>query len=314
MSWKKDPIAAPVLNEVSNIASQAAGALGIINSSASVAQKAVALAATAFRNSTDPALTAFTQTIQATQNFMNDAFNTGVFQLTINQLDVPGPRKQDSNGIPLLYPREALLMAIESFDDLNDPNRPQFSNDATVSAFGFLATSATADGLLALMALLGSVFGIGEWDLIGKRMNGYINANQGRSIYPDWTSMRLNQIKQIADTQKATNQMLGMMTGNSLDANSAVRDAINAVISKTSESKNTLERAQDLLTVLSAATKATGIYTLNVAPGVGGNQRLKDEIYDCDLVISQTPYTIVGIYAGGGPSLSPINRIRQLVF
>lgn len=312
MAWKKTQVAAPVFNEIGQLAGQAAAAAGAIANSAALANAAVGKAKQAYASKADPLAAAFSTVVGAARNILNDAFGTGVFMLTINQFDVPGTRQVDDFGIPILYPREALQMAIESFDDQADPLRPQFSDDATVCAYGYLATAPDVAGIVTLVDELLRVFNVAEWQLIKTRYRNASFPPSPSSVYPDWQSLRLNSISQIASTQAASNAMLKNLEGNVLDTHDAVKDAIDCIKDKTDTANQILQNVANNLQLLQAAAKASGLYTLNVPPHVGGNTYLKDQIFDCDLTLGQTGYTVVAIAVGGGPSLNAVDRVRHL--
>lgn len=312
MAWKKTQIAAPVFNEISSLAGSAAGAIGALSTQAALTTAAIGVAKKAYASKADPLASAFKGVVESARNTINDTFGQGVFMLSINQFDVPGARRTDDFGIPLLYPREALQMAIESFDDLADPLRPQFSADAMVCAYGFIATAPTVAGVVTLVNELIRVFNIAEWDLIKTRYQNAVQPPTPASVYPDWQSLKLNSIRQIADVQKASNAMLRNLEGNVLDAHDAVKDVIDTIQEKATTAAGIIDSLQQNLSALQSAAKASGLYTLNVPPHIGGNEYLKDQIFDCDLTLEQTGYTVVAITVGGGPSLQPVDNIRKL--
>lgn len=312
MAWKQTQVAAPVFNEIANLAGQATAAAGAITSAAAVAGAAIGKAKTAYASKADPLASAFKTVVEATQNTLNDTFGTGVFMLTINQFDVPGARRVDEFGVPLLFPREALQMAIESFDDTADPLRPQFSADAMVCAYGFIATAPTIAGVVSLIDELLRVFNISEWELIKTRYRNATLPPAAASIYPDWQSLKLNSISQIAGTQAEANRMLKNLEGNVLDAHDAVKDVIATIKDKADTANAIINALKQNIADLQSAAKASGLWTLNVPPHVGGNEYLKDQIFDCPLAIGNTGYTLVGITVGGGPSLSAVDRVRKL--
>lgn len=312
MAWTKKDVGAPVFNDLANAAGAAAGALGAIAASGALAAGAVAVASSAHAAKADPLAAAFSTVVQSLQNLLNDTFGAGVFVLVVNQFDVPGVRPVDNFGIPILYPREALQMAMESFDDTADANRPQFSDDAQVTAYGFMATASSVAGIITLIDELLRVFNIAEWNLINQRFRNAILPPSPTSVYPDWQSLRLNSISQIAGVQKSANQMLENLRGNTLDTHDAVRDVVQTLKEKVETADSIVSQLKNNLTSLQNAAKASGLYVLNVPPGPGGNTRLKNEIFDCNLVLENSGYTVVAITVGGGPTLIPVDTVRRL--
>jgi hypothetical protein len=312
VAWKKSNIGAPVSSALANAAGGAASAVGTMGAVLGVAQSLLGVASAFVATKVDPFASAFQSIISELEKLNNDLFGTGVYFLTINQLDVPGARRQDDFGIPMLYPREALQMAIESFDDLGDVNRPQFSNQANVCAFGMLATAPSLVGLIDLINALLNVFNISDWDLVKKRMQRASEPPAVASVYPDWKSLRLNSISQLKALQDSVNRLLETTRGlgESVDA---IKDIIQTIQQKTEDAERIVQALQDNLSNLKNAAAASGLYVLDVPPHIGGNEYLKDQIFDCDLAIAQTPYTIVGIFVGGGPSLAPIDTVRKMI-
>lgn len=313
MSWKKSDIGAPAIASAAAAAGSVLGAIGAATAATAIAASQVATANQAFQDKADKTLAAFNAVVTSVENLINDTFGTGVYMLQINQFDVPGRRPLDDFGVPLLYPREALQMAISSFDDLADDQRPQFSDQAQVAAFGFLATAADIEGLKQLITQLLAVFDLSDWRIALKKYNDATVPPTVPSVYPDWKSIRLNSIPQLAGTQKALNKALENVRGTVNSAGSASKDLANMVDKKARDAKQLVQAIQDNIQHLQNAIKASGIYFLNVPVGVGGNTRLKNEIFDCNLVIQNTGYTIVGILVGGGPSAAPIEAVRGLL-
>ena len=313
MAWKQETISAPVsgaLSSATGIASQALGATATV---LNVASTLLGVARAFVGSTTDPFSSAYGAAVSQFDSLNNDLFGSGVFQLTINQFDIPGRRAKDDFGVPVMKPREALSLAIQSFDDLGDPNRPQFTDQATVSAYGFLLTAPTPQGLLQMIEELTAVFAIPDFKVLRERYSEVLTPGVVESRYPDWTNQRLNNIYQLRATQEATSRLLENLRGNSVTANDNLSDLIGMFSRKANVARRLISDLEDTLDNLSNALAATGIYYLDVPPGVGGNERLKDEIYDCDLALIETNYTAVSIFVGGGPSLGPVDTVRGLL-
>lgn len=312
--WTKSDVFAPVSKELAQIAGTAAGAAGATAGVLGAAAGLLQVAAAFITGTSDPFKAAYASVIDELEDLLNDLFGAGVFSLTINQFDVPGRRPKDDFGIPLLLPREALQLAIASFDDLADENRPQFSDSAEVAAFGFLANAPSVEGLLDLIKALVAVFSIPDFNLLQRRLQDAIEPPVTPSRYPDWQSLKLNSIDQIRETQEAANKMLENLRGNLTTADDNLVDLINVLTKKVKQAEKIIKDLEDVLDNLSNATAASGLFTLNIPPGVGGNKRLKEEIFDCDLTLINGGYTVVGIFVGGGPTLVPIDNIRKIIF
>lgn len=312
MAWVKKDVGAPVSQALVDAAGTAATAVGTMAGVLSIATSLLKVAQVFVNKKVDPFAAAFQSVITELENLNNDLFATGVYILTINQLDVPGARRQDDFGVPILYPREALQMAIESFDDIGDPNRPQFSDGAQVCAFGFLATAPSLVGLIDLIDALLGVFNIKDWELIKKRLKRISDPPSVASVYPDWKSLRLNSVSQLKSIQDSTNRLLETVRGLG-EVVDAIHDIINCVDQKVKDAEAIVSAMKQNLQDLQSAAKASGLYVLDVPPHIGGNPYLKEQIFDCHLAIANTPYTLVGIFVGGGPSLSPVNNVRQMI-
>jgi hypothetical protein len=313
MAWVKNKkVGAPVFKEIADAAGQAGAAVNTLAGALALASAALDVAKLFVQENIDPFAAAFQEVINQLEDLNNDLFGTGVYLLTINQLDVPGARRQDDFGVPMLFPREALRMAMESFDDPGDPNRPQFSNSAQVCAFGFLATAPSIVGLIDLINALLNVFNIFEWELIKNRLQRATLTPSPASAYPDWRSVRLNSIPQMKLLQDSVNRLLETCRGLGAVVD-AIHDVIDCIDQKVDDATAIVNALKANLAALQAAAKASGLYILDVPPQIGGNEFLKDQIFDCNLAIAQTPYTICGIFVGGGPSLVPVDNIRKTI-
>jgi hypothetical protein len=242
-----------------------------------------------------------------TRKINQKALLTNKRALLADQLDQIGV---DSFGIPKLSPRQAILAAVESLDDLGDPNRPQFSDNAQVCALGIMATAPGLDQFKALIELLLQVFEIPEWRIALLKFNEVSTTGTTASAFPDWKSVRLNSFTPMDDIQSAILDVIHTVQGYQVVADDCIQDLIDILDQKAALLEELAKRLEDLANALKSAT---GLFVLNVPIGVGGNSRLKTEFRDSILECAPNDYTIAAIFVGGGPSLQDVDNLRKLM-
>jgi len=214
-------------------------------------------------------------------------------------------------GLPILSANDAILAAIESFDDKGDAARPQFSNSANVCAFGILFTVPTIQQLIDILEAMSDVFKIPEFEFALKKIKRFKTTAQV-SVNPDWQSVRLNSIEHLSAMQKELLGLLETFRGYLVVPSAGLGDIINILQQKTAKIQQLLTRLQALLNAIS---RVSGVYFLDVPEGPGGNARIKRALEDPFLQdpCNQTGFTVMALFVGGGPSLQPIETIRALL-
>lgn len=310
MSWKQSPIVKPIPGNLAAIASTAGGVASTLGSTLNAVGSLLSLVQPFVNNTVNPYQSMTQSLLSEVQNFNNDFFGTGVYMLTVTGYDRGGVVKYDTTGIPILTPGEAIEAAIASLDDIGDLARPQFSSGANIAAVGFLASSPSLGQLIALMEQMLAIFSIPDWKLMLSRVKRQGTTISSPPVPPDWKSLRLNSIDQLANMQNAVNDLVSHLKGYNVTADSNIADLVD-IIQRKAQQLDQLANSLDQLA--SDLANTTGIFVLNLPAGVGGNPRLKDALRDCPLQRSKNQYTIMSVLVGGGPSLAPVDNIRRLV-
>jgi hypothetical protein len=211
-------------------------------------------------------------------------------------------------GIPVLSPRNAILAAIQSFDDLGDTNRPIFSDSAEVACIGFMATAPSLDQFLAIMRSFLAVFEVPDWRLALTKYEEIQNPSAVASVVPDWHSIKLNSFTPMDLIQKSLIGALNTMKGFKVTANS-----ISSLISIMEARAQQLEKlSNDLTSLANAINSATGLFILNVPLQHGGVNLLKSQLRDAYLECQDNEHTILTLFVGGGPSAKSVDILRGL--
>jgi hypothetical protein len=329
MPWQKSSVSAPISDAIIDVADGVDTVLSILDPILTIAETALEVAKVFVKTTTDPAATLFDAVIAELENLINDLFATGVYCLEVNPFNIqassvivpgavggPSPiiGRWDDFGIPLMTPNECIIHMINSFDDLGDAERPQFSNEASTVAFGFLITAPDISGFLALIDAFMAVFEWPGFDLMRKRMTKQIT-EVVPSVYPDWISLRLNSIKQLKDVQDSLLELINTLKGYRNVLNN-IFDLIDMIETKIKTLEDIVKKFRDRLQTLKNAAKASGIYVFNYPLQTGGNKAVQAALADpylqsiCTL---NNGYTASLLLLGGGPSAAPISAIKDLV-
>lgn len=306
------------------------GAADVVNA-ISTATTSVSGALTAFSTLLDAAKVFFTAgtdvfqfivntIITEAENLNNDFFGSGAFQLIVSPFDVAGPRfleegaGKDQFGIPFLTPRDAISQAVRSLDDTGDANRPIFSDSANIAAFGLLITAPDVKAFITLMQALLSVWTLDDLVFIINRTQAKATPPPKKSVPVDWTSLRFNQIKALADIQRENNKALAIARGYLNVGDNVITQLIDTIQRKVDVLNDSVATFQFVIDALVAAAGIPNVFVLDVPLGPGGVRRLKEELRDPALEsLLLNKYTLMLLYVGGGPSAVGVDNIRQLV-
>jgi hypothetical protein len=329
MPWQKQPISAPVSDAIVTVVDAVDTVVSVLDPILTVAETALELAKVFLHATTDPAAALFDAIVSELETLINDFFGTGVFVLEVNPFNVsaasvlvPGLTnttapligRHDDFGIPLMTPSEAISHMINSFDDTGDTERPQFSNQASTVAFGFMLTAPDIAGFLALIEAFLAVFNWPGFDIMKKKIQKQASILEP-STYPDWISYRLNSITQMKDLQASLLDLLNTLKGYRNILNN-IADLIDLIKLKVDTLKDIVKKFRDQLQALKNAAKATGIYVFDFPLQVGGNSAVKTALNDpflqsiCTL---NNGYTAAILFLGGGPSIAPVQAIKELI-
>lgn len=312
MPWQQSPVNGPISDAIKSALTPVSNALGAIAPILSAAQALLNIAKAFISGTTDPTQSLLSSLISELEDLVNDTFGSGVFLLTVNPFKLEGIQRFDDFGTPLLTPAEAIDIMIESFDDLGDQARPQFSDSATVTAFGLMATAPDLAGLLDLIRQLLALLNIPEWELILTEHEEKADDQFVKSQVPDWESLRLNSFSPFDQVQRDLLELLEAARGTQVVADDNLTDLIEMLTKKVSRIQEITERIRDIID--QAAGSATGLYTFNLPPTVGGNELIQQQLRDPFLEqCVPNGYTVATLFVGGGPSLTPVDNLRKLL-
>ena len=209
MSWKQvniDPKILEGLDEVSSAASSIVSAVSPVLDSVS---SALNVAKVFFKGSNSPLQSIGVALIDEIQNLVDDTFNTGVYHLFVNPYDLPiepnkfgfkllnqdpssdgtdiglpiektiGVNSYDDFGNPKIKPSKMLRIITQSFYDQGDPERPLFSDDASVAAVGFMITAPDIDGFRDSIKAFQDFFGLPFLDDLQERLEEKMDRLEG---------------------------------------------------------------------------------------------------------------------------------------
>ena len=345
MSWEKKPVPAPLIDGLEDIATAITSITQPVIVLLETALAAIEVAKIFFLTSANPTTALANALIGELEKLNNDTFGTGVFQLVVQPFDIstkftiPGVGllssvdtdaklvefaqagatfALDDFGIPALSPQTNISKILQSFDDEGDSERPQFSDGAQVTAFGFMITAPNVGDFNDILESLLAVWEIGDFRKLLNRLKESINAETAGVIpipsrKPDWDSVRFNSVDFLAKTQNEINKQLAFLKGLIGSVDDILGDFIILVERKITNLKTIIEEFNALINTIKNALSASGVYLLNVPPATGGNEYLKEQINDPQFQSSKDSISASVIYVGGGASLAPVDAIRTIL-
>lgn len=239
--------------------------------------------------------------------------------------------KFDKHGIPQMTPAECINAMIASFEDLGDQQRPQFTSSAQVASFGVIITAPDLVGFVPLLTNLLDVFNLRPLsDLLNKYISkanldplGNPDTSKVVSRAPDWTSYKLSSIGALGEQRNELIKILNTLRGYVETADNAVVSLINVIETKISNLLDTVSSFNDLITRLRSVSAASGVWTFNLPASTGGVELIQEQLRisaedpdqrGVNLLNIDSGYTVGVLFVGGGPSLSAVDTIRDLIF
>lgn len=313
MSWKQSPVNGPVSDAVKDALTPISNSLGSVAPLLATAKALLDIAKVFVQGVNDPFAQIISQAADELEDLINDTFGTGFFVLTVNPFKLEGIRRFDDFGTPLLTPSQAIEIMVNSFDDLGDENRPQFSDSATVTSFGIMATAPDLAGLLDLIRQLIALFAIPEWELILTEHERRSDDTVTPSVAPDWESLRLNSFSPFDEVQRNLNELLEAVRGTTVVPDSNLADLIDLITQKVTRLQQLTEQIRAIID--QAAGSVTGLYVFELDPTTGGNNLIKQELRDpfLEQCTPDNGYTVSVLFVGGGPSLIPVQNLKELL-
>ena len=315
MPWTIKTIGSPLSPEIEEISDQMQSDLVPVTDLLDAAVVLLDTAKIFFQSGTDPLKTIFEPLVSQMETLISDFFGTGLYELVIDPFKIfPGEvnYETDKNNIPILTPGNCINLAIQSFDDQGDPNRPQFGDTTEVSGWGFLITAPNIElfkqAVKEFLVFWNSdIFKYTKLE-IDKRRSGPVLYSKK----PDWSSLRLNQIEDLNTMYQALLTGLSLARGYLAVADDAINDTIDSLTRKIDQINNVISLLQDTVDALS---KSLNIYTFDLPLGVGGVNRIKAELPDAALTAAKNnKYSMLALYIGGSSSAAAAELIRDLMF
>lgn len=343
MPWEQKPIPAPLIDGLEELAVAISSVTQPVVVLLDIASKSLEVAQLFFSTTGNPTTALALALIDELEALNNDIFGTGVFQLITQpfeiaeKLNIPGvgsPSVFDSEaklievsggtlapndfGVPQLTPSKNIDKILQSFDDAGDVNRPIFSDNSEVCAFGFLLSAPDIDGFNNVLESLSGVWDFGEFARLLEKLKNAVNDDNGGDIpipsrKPDWDSVRFNSVKFLADTQNELNKQLAFMRGLIGSTDDMIGDFLELVERKIDNLTRVIDEFNDLIDTIKNALNASGVYLLDVPPAIGGVNYLKEQIEDSQFQSSRDLISASVVYVGGGASLAAVNSIRLIL-
>ena len=176
MPWQQKELLPPLPPELQLLVDNLTGVKSTVEAVAVPLADALNAIKAFFISTVDPFATLMNAIITETENLINDLFGAGAFQLIVSPFTVGGVNRRtadgkiDKFGFQYITPDRAIKEAIKSFDDLGDPNRPQFSENAPIAAFGILITVKDIGAYLKALELLNGVWTLSDVQFALARM------------------------------------------------------------------------------------------------------------------------------------------------
>lgn len=310
MPWTKQNIAGPIPSGLAGILQSLSSVISALIPLLATAHTAVEAAQLFFTPTSNPYASLVTALLAEVQNFNNDLFGTGIYFLEVNGQTTAGIAKYDQAGIPLLTPGNAILTAINSFDDTCDTNRPQFSVQAEVCATGVLATAPSVGEFIGLIQALLAIFSLPAWQSLLTTLLRIHTQVTCPASPPLWHSYRLNSIPQLKSIQDTINNLIAALLGYATVADNILAQLAAVIAGKQAQ----LQQLENQLNqIISGLTHTTGLYVFNLPPTIGGSKAIQTALLDCPLQNSTNQYTIMTLMVGGGPAFLPANLLRQMI-
>jgi len=254
--------------------------------------------------------------LDAVNNFLNDLLHTGVYICVHMPTSLALARSPDK------WIEDIAL----SFNDLNDLERPQFSDQAYV---GGLVIMGGAPNFQDLWQILGQLLKLFNYDFNYKPTKKTPEENialEGTGRQPDWESTTLGEtIPQLREMIQLLQQGLGLLSILPEIAN-AISQFGEWLKKKGDRLESLANKLYEAIKNLIAAIKQTGLYALPIA-GKGGNTLLKGELRwsithkeatnfptfgDADTSGSATAVAGGLMLVTGGPSEAPVSALFNL--
>lgn len=319
MTWESKTLNSILPGPFAQLASAANTAANGLDAVATVLNTAVTLVKAFQTTTSDPFFALVNALISDAEDLLNDTFGAGFFLLLVTPYTIESPTYDITFKIPTLTPAQALTRAQQSFDDQGDLARPQFTDSATVTGFGIMATAVSPDILLEKVQGLLSLMNLKEFNDLYDKYNKAIQVHDDptsviRSRQPDWTSIRLQDIPPFGDLYKQMKGYLNLFKGYATTANNATDDFLNTLTRKITAISQQATALSDAIDAVIGGLGASGVYWLDIAPTGGGNTYLKASLPDSTLqALTQNKYTVMALFVAGGPGVDSLETFKSIL-
>lgn len=319
MSWQKQNLIPPLPPEAQQIVDSLNTVVGTVSPVISAAVTILDAAKTFMVLMADLYAALMTALITEVENFVNDTFGSGAYELIIHPVDIYPGIKRDKYGFSKITPGDAINLAIKSFDDQGDPNRPQFSDGANVAAFGIMVSAPDIGVFIFLMEAIVALWKVNEFEEILNRAKKKKGKYKKKTLdyyssKPDWGSLRFNQIEYLGDLQKEMLNLLAIAKGYATVPDNVLVDLIDALARKLELLNDTIAAIMLIINTIANIGQLADMWVLDIPLGPGGNKRIQQALVDAQLSgMKINKYSMLMLYVGGGPSAAGVELIRSLL-
>lgn len=314
MAWVNRNVAAELPTEFASLADSAQSLQGNLQVVADALNAAATVARVFVSTNVDPTSALATAIISEIESVVDDFFSTGFFMLVITPNDLTKPG-YDPFGLATMTPNQALDAAVASFDDLGDSRRPQFSDQASVTGFGILATAVSVEDMIDKMSGLISVLNLDGFDLYLRQARRTFPQPPvvPDSVSPDWVSTKLQDIPGFSELHAAVQGFLQQFRGYLTTGDNFLDDFVTAIENKVNVITKAIDELNAAIDRFVGAVGATGVYFLDIAQSTGGNTYLKSQIPDSTLEsLTENKYTVMVLFVAGGADTAGMENFKSI--
>lgn len=299
----------------------------------------------------DPYTALFQALLDQVESLINDTFGAGVYQLYVNPFEIQAPSSSeiagsltsvlntnvtadtikgasraknswfqcDEFGIPTLTPAQVINHMVRSFEDEGDLKRPTFSSGSQVTAFGILITAPSISGMKDLLEPLMQVFEMRPFTRLLEKLQSKTPLDDFPTPFsrrPDWNNtLSLSSIPILREQRDVLINALNLARGYVANADDSLGDLIRTIERKVQDLLSVVQQFNDLINKIKNATAASGAYIFDFPPQSGGVEAIKEALNATPELrrLTANKYSAGVLFVGGGPSMIPVNTIRELL-
>ena len=351
MPWEQKAIPSPLIDGMKDIASALAAPGQAVETILGTTADAIDIAKLFVTAQVDPLSALFLAVLDEIDELVNDTFGAGIYQLYVNPFEVQSLGVEeiktkfstgisldptadeikfivqeksseyqfDNFGIPLMTPGTAINHMIRSFDDEGDLKRPIFSPSAEVCAYGIIVT---APSLAGFTPILEGLLAILDLKPFARLLNNLLKKSVSAEFFiprfsrkPDWNNtLSLSSIPILREQRDVLIDALNTVRGYVNNADTAISDLLSIIQRKIDALLDVVKAFNELIAKIQSAVAASGAYIFDFPPQIGGVEAIKSALRDPALAkLSQNGYSAGCLFVGGGPSMIPVNTIRELL-